>query len=241
MAAILTAGRKCDRLFFVRPVVENIFNALIYLGGNKLESKKFWNKIASGYDKHALHTYRQAYTDTINKSKKYLNPDQIVMDIGCGSGITTIELSKNVKEVYAIDTSEKMIDIAKIKMENANIKNINFKVSDIFDSCFKEDSFDVIMAFNILCYIKDIDSFIARAYKLLKPNGIFLSATDCWGEKKNIVTCTQSLLCKANIVPFMKNLKMHEAEDLISKQGFHIIESCNLYDKLPNLFIAAGK
>lgn len=206
-----------------------------------MESKKFWDKIASGYDKHALHTYRKAYMDTISKSEKYINLNQIAMDIGCGSGITTIELSKSVKEIYAIDTSEKMIDIAAAKMKSANIKNIHFEVSDIFDSHWTEDSFDVIMAFNILCYIKDIDSFLSRVFKLLKPDGIFLSATDCWGEKRNIITCTQSLLCKAGVVPFMENLKIHDLEEVISKQGFHILESCNLYDKLPNLFIAAKK
>ncbi|OPJ64606.1 class I SAM-dependent methyltransferase [Clostridium oryzae] len=206
-----------------------------------MESKKFWNQLSSGYDKHALHTYRQAYADTISKSEKYINPNQIAMDIGCGSGITTIELSKSVKEIYAIDTAKKMIDVAAAKMKSANIKNIHFEVSDIFDARWATGSFDVIMAFNILCYIKDIDSFLSRVFELLKLDGIFLSATDCWGEKRNIITYTQSLLCKAGVLPLMENLKIHDVEAMISKHGFHILESCNLYDKLPNLFIAAKK
>ncbi|HEX3017859.1 MAG TPA: class I SAM-dependent methyltransferase [Caproicibacter sp.] len=206
-----------------------------------MDSEKFWNRLASGYDKHALDTYRQAYNDTISKSGKYLNPNQIAMDIGCGSGITTIELSKSVKGICAIDTSEKMIDVAAAKAKNANIKNIHFEVSDIFDTRWATGSFDVIMAFNILCYIKDMDSFLLRVFELLKQGGIFLSATDCWGEKRNIITCTQSLLCKAGVLPFIKNLKIKDVEAVVSKQGFQILESCNLYNKLPNLFIAAKK
>lgn len=206
-----------------------------------MNSTKFWNRLASGYDKHALRTYNQAYMDTINKSQKYLNTQDIALDIGCGSGLTTIGLSKSLKEIYAIDTAIGMLDVAEAKIEKSNIKNIRFELSDIFDERWESNSFDVIMAFNILCYINDIDSFLSRIFKLLKPDGIFLSATDCWGEKRNIITCTQSLLCKTGIVPFMENLKMHELEDLISKHNFSILESCNLYDKLPNLFIAARK
>lgn len=206
-----------------------------------MESTKFWNRIASGYDKHALHTYCQAYADTINKSQKYLNQNSIALDIGCGSGITTLELAKSVKEIYAIDMAEKMIHVANSKMKSTNIKNIHFEVSDIFDARWVEGSFDAIMTFNILCYIKDIDAFLSRVFKLLKPNGIFLSATDCWGEKRNIITCTQSLFCKAGIVPYMRNFKMCELKNIISRRGFEIQESCNLYDKLPNLFIAAKK
>lgn len=206
-----------------------------------MESKKFWNRLATNYDKQALHTYRQAYTDTITKSEIYLNRNQIAMDIGCGSGITTIALSKSVKEIYAIDTAEKMLDVAALKMQSANIKNINFEESDIWDTRWTAGSFDVIMAFNILCYVEDRNSFLSRVFELLKSDGIFLSATDCWGEKRNIITYTQSLLCKVGVLPFMENLKIHDLEAAISKQGFHILESCNLYDKLPNLFIAAKK
>lgn len=206
-----------------------------------MESIKFWNRLASSYDKQALSTYKKAYLDTISKSQKYLNKNDVALDIGCGSGITTIELSKSVKEIYAVDTAGEMLDIAAEKAKKADIKNIHFEVSDIFDERWKKASFDVIMAFNILCYIKDMDSFLSRVCELLKPDGMFLSATDCWGEKRNIITCTQSLLCKTHIIPFMKNLKIHETEDLISNEGFHILESCNLYEKLPNLFIAAKK
>lgn len=201
----------------------------------------FWNHIASGYDKQALRTYSKAYDDTIKKSHKYLNLDNTVLDVGCGSGITTVELSKNVKNIYAIDTAKNMINIAEKKIEEAHINNIHLKISDIFDTSLKPSSFDVIMVFNVLLYVKDIDSFLSRIYELLKPKGIFLSATDCWGEKRNIITCTQSLLCKADIIPFMKNFKIKEIEGTISKHGFNILESCNLYEKIPNLFIAAKK
>lgn len=206
-----------------------------------MKSEKFWNRLASGYDQHTLHTYRQTYIDTISKSQKYLNQDQIALDLGCGSGITTIELSKSVKEMFAIDTAEKMIDVAAAKIQGTNIKNIHFDVSDIFDACLKAGTFDVVMAYNILCYIKDMNSFLSRVFALLRPNGVFLSTTDCWGEKVNFITCTQSLLCKAGIVPFMENLEIHDMETSIQTNGFQILESCNLYDKLPNLFVAARK
>jgi 2-polyprenyl-3-methyl-5-hydroxy-6-metoxy-1,4-benzoquinol methylase len=68
-------------------------------------------------------------------------------------------------------TPEKMIDITALKIKSSNIKNIHLKVSDIFDENWTAGVFDVIMTFNILCYIKNRDSFISRVFELLKPDG----------------------------------------------------------------------
>jgi ubiquinone/menaquinone biosynthesis C-methylase UbiE len=197
--------------------------------------------MAKNYDKRTLKAYQKAYSDTICKSKNYLDPSYIAMDIGCGSGITTIELAKEVKNIYALDTSQKMIDVAKEKAENSTVSNIRFFVADIFDTRWEKNCCDVVMAYNILSYIEDVDSFLIRIYEMLKPGGIFLSATDCYGEKKSAITCIQFLLCKLKVIPFTENFSIREIESTIQKNNFHILESCNLHDKLPNLFIAAKK
>lgn len=206
-----------------------------------MRSEKFWNNMAKNYDKHTLNAYQKTYSDTICKSKNYLDPGYIAMDIGCGSGITTIELAKEVKKIYALDTSKKMIDAAKEKVENSTVQNIRFFVADIFDTRWEKNCCDVVMAFNILCYIKDLDSFLTRIYEILKPGGIFLSATDCYGEKKTAITCMQFLLCKLKVIPFIEDFSIRRIESIVQKNNFHILESCNLHDKLPNLFIAAKK
>ncbi len=70
-----------------------------------MKSEKFWNSFAANYDRQTLANYEQVYADTIEKAKLYLDTEQTVLDIGCGSGIPTIALAKYVKKLYAIDTA----------------------------------------------------------------------------------------------------------------------------------------
>ena len=128
--------------------------------------KEFWNKMSKGYDAQVKSKFNEAYNKTIEITKKYLKNTDIVLDYACGTGITTIELCENVKDINAIDISENMINIAKEKSEKRNIKNIQFNVVDIYDKRLKKGSFDVIMGFNILYFIRDIDNVIKRINEL---------------------------------------------------------------------------
>ena len=73
-----------------------------------MKDVKFWNKIAKVYDKSSYSTYADAYKRTIEKTKEYLNPEMTVLDIGCGTGIITNEIAEDVKNIDAIDYSEKI-------------------------------------------------------------------------------------------------------------------------------------
>jgi ubiquinone/menaquinone biosynthesis C-methylase UbiE len=206
-----------------------------------MKSEVFWSKMAKSYDKNTFTAYQKTYEDTIRSSKKYLNTDCIAMDIGCGTGITTVALASSVKELYAIDTSEAMIGIAKEKAQNSAARNVRFYVADIFDKRWEINSFDVVMAFNILCYIEDRASFLARVYGLLQPGGVFLSATDCFGETKNASAGLRTALNKLHILPYAKNFRIRELEETVLGNKFEILESVNLHVGVPNLFIAAKK
>ena len=97
------------------------------------------------------------------------------------------------------------------------------------------------MAFNILCYIKDEETFLSRVFEMLKPDGVFLSATDCLGEDSGLIMHMQSLLCKIGLLPYTSTYKINELTSIIECNGFIIKESCNLHGNPPNLFIAALK
>lgn len=204
-------------------------------------AKSFWDKMSSKYDCQVNSKYRDTYAKTINITKKYLNDTDVVLDYGCGTGLTTIELHENVKKIHAIDISGNMISIAKSKSKKKGIANIHFDVIDIFDEKLEESSFDVIMAFNILYFIEDIDKVMNRINELLKPNGTFISATDCLGEKKTVMILLQSLLSKIRVIPYMRKFKISELERIVEGSNFSIIETQNLYVTPPNYYIVARK
>ena len=205
-----------------------------------IKSEKFWDKVANQSDKQ-VNKIDQTYIKTVENTKKRLNISDIVLDYACGTGIITNEIADDVKEIHAIDISSRMIDVAKSKAGERNIENINFAQSTIFDERYKKESYNVIMAFNILHLLEDTQKVMRRINELLKPGGLFISATPCLGEKKAFLGIFLFLLSKIGIVPYLKMLKFSELEGLIANGNFQIVENENLHHTLPNYFIVAKK
>ena len=122
-----------------------------------------------------------------------------------------------MKEIHAIDISYKMIEIAEEKAAISKIENVNFIQTDISDKRFKKESFDVILAFNMLHTLSNPQNVLRRIFELLKPKGLFISVTPCLGEKMSFFITIQILLvqilCKIGIIPIpIRRLKSSELD-----------------------------
>ena len=204
------------------------------------KAEKFWDKQATKLDQQ-YPKYEQVYIKIIETTKKYLNANDIVLDYACGTGTITKEIACSVKEVHAIDISSTMVDLAKRKASEHNIENIKFLRSTIMDVGYPEESFNVILAFNILHFLKDPHLAIERINELLKPGGFFISTTACIGEKMTFSTISIILLSKIGLGPYVKSLKLYDLKDLLIHEKFQIVESERLNYTIPNYFIIAKK
>ena len=193
------------------------------------KSEKIWNLIASNYDA-SEEPFREIHRENLKKTRKYLNPGDVVLDFGCGTGNQSLGVAGDVKEVHGIDISSKMIEIAKIKLDPDKNPNVRFTQTTIFGEGLKRGSFDVIMAFNILHYLEDTPEAIQRVNELLKPGGLFISSTECMGEenKKKLSRCFSLgmlyIMSKVRMIS-AKFYKFSELEDLIFNGNFQIVEA----------------
>ncbi|WEU39654.1 MAG: class I SAM-dependent methyltransferase [Candidatus Odinarchaeum yellowstonii] len=74
-----------------------------------------------------------------------LNPDDIALEIGTGSGFIAIQIAKKVKKILATDISS---DALKNAVENAKlnkIHNIEFRLGDLFTPIMNGEKFTVII------------------------------------------------------------------------------------------------
>lgn len=161
------------------------------------------------------------------------------MDFACGTGDSTLAISNMVKEIYGIDYSDEMIKFASLKEKHQT--NIHFVATTIEDNIFATESFDVIIAFNILHLLEEFDDVMRRIYHLLKPGGLLISSTVCIGEKKNITTFMINSMSKFGMFPRVKSYKCYELEGKISSIGFTIIESVMSSDDIPNMYLVSKK
>ena len=108
-----------------------------------------------------------------------------VLDIGCGTGITTTQIAKkinNIGYVSGLDFSETMINEAIKYSEKLGIKNINFAVKDIQNDELKILEYDAAFSrFGVMFFSNPIMAF-KNIYSALKKNGILTFI--CWQSQK---------------------------------------------------------
>jgi 2-polyprenyl-3-methyl-5-hydroxy-6-metoxy-1,4-benzoquinol methylase len=203
--------------------------------------EKFWDRSASKYDDSEPST-DPTHIKTVEKTKKYLKVSDVVLDYGCATGTVAIEIADNAKEVHGIDLSSEMIEAAKRKASERKRGNIEFTQSTIFDERLKKESFDVILAFNILHLLEDTQKVMQRINELLKPGGLVISSTPCMGENRaSFISILLSLAMKIGLVPDIRFFKISELEDAIANGNFQIVETESLTRNPTSYFVVAKK
>ncbi len=105
-----------------------------------------------------------------------------ILDMGCGTGGHAIPLAERGYEVFGIDRSERMLSVAREKMDDAGLSGkVQFKTADVRD-CVIGETFDAVIAmFAVLSYQvsnDDLFSVIKTARSHLRPGGLFVC--DFW-------------------------------------------------------------
>lgn len=207
-----------------------------------MKAEKFWDFLAANYD--AGEGDPSARQDLVI-IHKYLQAGDIVLEYACGTGTLAIELAGRVKAYHAIDISSKMLAAAERKAAGRKIANIHFAHTTIFEAKYPTESFDVVMAFNILHLLEDARRAVGRINELLKPGGVFISSTPCLGEKKSFLNHLLSPLfmvpSKMGIIPYVGIYKITELENYLAQETFQMVETKIFVGGLSEYFIVARK
>jgi trans-aconitate 2-methyltransferase len=117
-----------------------------------------------------------------------------VLDVGCGDGKITAEISKQVPlgKVYGIDISSDMIRFAKEHFLIERYSNLTFGIEDANKLDYNEN-FDIIFSSFALQWIEDHKNFIKRSLKCLRLNGYILFTIPL-GVSEELETTLKTLL-----------------------------------------------
>ena len=203
-----------------------------------------WNQLAKNWDKPGV-SLGANDLKIIETTKKYLNPGSVVLDYGCATGSIALEIASMAKAVHGIDISSNMVEIAKSKADERNIKNVGFARAAIFDESLGQESFDVILSLNILHLVENPAQVLDRVNQLLKPGGIFISSTPCLGEKtflSVLMNIPIFLFSKVGVIPSITFFSGSRLMAAVTNSGFQMIEQKDLsVHPLRECFIAARK
>ena len=101
--------------------------------------------------------------------------DKEILDFGGGTGLLALPLAKQAKSVTLVDISEKMLEQARLKANQQDIKNIQFLEQDLLANPL-EQQFDLIIVSRVLHHMPDLDATLAMFHHHLRENGQVLIA-----------------------------------------------------------------
>lgn len=112
------------------------------------DAKKRWNKRSTRFGDMEIPDKDDEYVSLILETSGDNLDKKNILDIGCGSGVWSLALARDVHSVLGIDIADKIIDEANKKAISESLNNVEYKVGDWRDLDLNLDNlkFDIVMA-----------------------------------------------------------------------------------------------
>ncbi len=105
-----------------------------------------------------------------------------VLDAGCGWGYGSNLLAANAESVIGIDVEETVIEAAGVNAA----ENVTLQIGDVSALEFADDSFDLVVCFEVIEHIEERDRAIEEFARVLAPGGLLLISSpnrDIYGDR----------------------------------------------------------
>ena len=129
----------------------------------------FWDYIANFYD-----FFENLYNSKVNhelckKVAERMSSNDNVLECACGTGMISVYIATKCRSLIATDFSQGML--AKSRKRCKNIKNIRVEKANILQLEYPNESFDKVVAANVIHLLDQPDIAISELIRVCKKGG----------------------------------------------------------------------
>ena len=175
------------------------------------------------------------WQDFLRHWEKYGVNNESCLEIGCGAGRITRQLSAYFKEVHALDISEDMIEYAK---KNITSASVTFHLSNGFNIPLASQSIASVFSTHVFQHFESLSvasTYFAEISRVIKPNGTFMIHLPIykWPTMSRYFSLLYAVIGK---IEYIRALARRRLMDLgivrpIMRETLYKVDF--LYDKLP--------
>ncbi len=134
-----------------------------------------WDRVAPLYDLAVNALNRRVYDGTGAVVARLIRPGDTVLECACGTGTITAAIAPACARVVATDFSEGMLKQARKKL--ARFPHVVVEQADITDLHYADDSFDVVVAGNVIHLLPEPGDALKELKRVVRPGGTIIVPT----------------------------------------------------------------
>ncbi len=153
-----------------------------------------------------------------------------LLEVGCGAGRYTRAFLH-----YRPDLEVSGCDISHIALAEAKAADttgkIDYKLGDALDLPYEDNSFNIVLLFDVFEHVTDVGKAADEVARVLKPGGVFHCFVPCEGNKRTIF----ALLRNSKRLPIHKWKRDHighiqilttkQLHGILEKRGLHVTDT----------------
>ena len=109
-----------------------------------------------------------------------------LLEVPVGTGVLSLPVYKNLDgaEIFCVDYSDKMLEAAKSRAEQMNLRGVKFIQGDVAALPFDDNFFDLVLSINGFHVFGDKEAAWTETRRVLKSGGIFCGCMYVKGENR---------------------------------------------------------
>lgn len=178
----------------------------------------FWSKFARFYDV-AERLNGKVYREMCEITTCLVPFGARVLECAAGTGELSIAAARKAESVLCTDISEEMLDVARKKAAKSFWDNVSFERRNIFVLDDPDETYDVVIAGNILHLLENPENAVKELYRVTKRGGKILLPTFMTRNKSDI----SRILLKA-----YTKLGFSPSTEYTPKSYIEMLKSCRI-------------
>ena len=157
-----------------------------------------------------------------------LQPQETVLDLACGPGIVTAALAPLCQNVYGLDLTPKMVEMAIENCRNKGFKNVKIFEGRAERTGFADNFFDCIVTRLAVHHFENPETVFKEIERILKPGGRVVAA-DIFSSRDPAEAELQNAIEYIRDPSHTKCLCLEEFDQVFDACGF-VVEATEFYD-----------
>ena len=190
----------------------------------------FWDRVAFIYDIFANIINKKVHKKLKEIVANEITKDDDVLECACGTGMLTKVVAPKSKSIIATDFSSKMLKRAKKKCKKYN--NVEFMNANIMKLDFDDNSFDIVIAANVIHLLDDPINAINELDRVCKGNGKIIIPTYMNKDDKGNTSGFAKRVGKAG-ADFKRQFTYDSYKEFFNELGYRNVEYTMINGKVP--------